>query len=511
MPLWQKADLDDVQNRAIDYLYEHDRALALCPTGAGKTVMAMTALQELMADGHIKRPLVFAPIRVAQLVWPYEGEDWEHLQDFDMVPMGGAPKNWHDDNILKESRLLWGQRLAATHAVDRMPEGTDRRRKMDAYESLVEQERVLNRRIRNRLALPARLHVTSYENLEWLLNLYKPGQLPFDALVFDEIGKLKNPKSPRSKLARKHTIKMPVTDPIWGLNATPAPEGHEDLYMQVAIVDGGKLWGRSFYRWRLKYFMPVDYRGYKWAPQPTAKEKIIEDLNTVSFKIDSADLPYKKNMRVTPVPVELPPDARELYDEMEASFGVSLEDTGDIVAFSEGAKAMKLRQITQGFIYDEDGKGHILHQEKEHALSDLLDAMNGEPVLIAYDFREDLEAIRRVFKNIPYLGAGVSDRQAKENVDLWNNRKLSAMAVHPYSASHGLNLQKGGSNVIWFYIPWPQEAYQQLNERVDRRGQTQACFAHMIAAKSSVEDRITVRLRGKGATQEEIIAAVKSI
>ncbi len=515
--LHKKEDLDDVQDRTIDYLYENCSALALCPTGAGKTVISMTALAELMADGFLKRPLVIAPLRVAQLVWPFEGSEWEHLQEFPIVSMAGAPGSWPADPNLHEllltSRTLYGRRVAAERGAANAKTDTKRREKTKQAEDLLKEETRVNKALR-RSTLPEVTHLTSYENIEWLFNVYKPGSLPFDALVFDEIGKLKNPKSPRAKLVRKHTAAMVKGDDdrvVWGLNATPAPEGLKDLFMQVTIVDGGKLWGRSFYRWQNRFFYRADYQGYVWAPHVGAKEEILSDLNTVAFKIDSKDLPYQKQIRFNPIRVELPADAREMYTEMAAQFRVDVDEEEDIVALSEAAKSMKLRQITQGFIYDEDGHGHVLHREKQHALADLIESMNGEPLLVAYDFIEDLKMIREIYKGLRHLGSGTTAREAAEAVDLWNERKLPVFAVHPFSAGHGLNIQYGGSNICWYYTPWPLEAFQQTNERLDRRGQEQACFGHMISVRDTVEDRIAAVLQDKDAEQKDIIEAVRSI
>lgn len=517
MRIHKKADLDPAQVRATTFLYERDHALALCPTGSGKTVICMTALHEMIRDGHLKHPLIFAPLRVAQLVWPFEGAQWEHLQDFPLVNMAGAPASWPADpqllELFRESRTLYGQRVSA----ERLARSTDdpevEAEKTEQAAELLKEERRVNKRLRAS-ELPKAAHLTSYENIEWLFNLYAPGKLPFDGIAFDEIGKLKNPTSPRAKLVKKHVVAAVKANPnylLWGLNATPAPEGHKDLYMQVTLVDGGRLWGKSFYKWRERRFYPTDYNGYNWALQMGAAESIERDLNTLAIKISSDDLPYTKQIRFNQIPVELPPKAREVYREMEREFVVDVGAAEDIVALNEAAKSMKLRQICQGFLYDDEGECHILHQEKQHAFADLLDSMNGEPLLVAYDFREDLEALRRVYKGLKHLGYGTSAKAAHNYVNMWNDRQLPVLALHTYSVSHGLNLQYGGSNLAWFYIPWPLESFTQTNERVDRRGQTRQCFGHMIAARNTIEDRIAVRLQEKNLVQQDVLNAIRNV
>jgi hypothetical protein len=326
--------------------------------------------------------------------------------------------------------------------------------------------------------------------------------------VFDEVGKLKNPKSPRYKAVRKHTkaAKMVV-----GLNATPAPEGFADLFTQVQIVDGGALWGKSFYDWRKKFFAPTDYLGFDWRLQLGAAPLLLKDLNTLAFRVDEADLSYQSSMAHTRIGVDLPEKARRAYVEMEKVMAVEVSAEQSIVAMSAAAASMKLRQIANGFIYDEDGKAVVLHTEKADALSNLLDDMGREPLLIAYEFGEDLEAIRRVWKNIPYLGQGVSSAVAAENVDKWNRRQFPAMALHKASAGHGINLQAGGSHVCWYALPWDLEGWIQLNGRVDRQGQTRACYSHALLARDTIDERVWEVLAQKDADQRAIIAAIRKL
>lgn len=504
------SDLHEYQQRAIDYLFENDSALALLPVGAGKSAIGWTTAVELMDASHIKCPIIFAPLRVAQLTWPSEREEWEHLANQPIVEWGGEPAGWAP-SLWRDSRLLWGSRNALESRLPGIVDTIKRRELEDRISDLVSEERRVNKALRK--AVPPRaLHVTSYENLTWWCELYTPGESPFDYVNFDEIGKLKNPKSPRYKAIRKHTREMPI---VHGMNATPAPEGFEDLFAQVQIVDGGNLWGKSFYGWRQKYFTPIDYHGHTWRMQLGAKDILMRDLNTIAFKVDEADLSYAKTMQHSQIHVDMPPKARDAYKEMEKTLAVSLGDGSmdglDIVALSAASASMKLRQITSGFIYDEEGKVHRLHDEKQHALSDLIDSMGKEPLLVAYEFSEDLEAIRRVWKKLPYLGAGVTAVQAKENIERWNKRELPVMAIHWASGGHGLNLQHGGSHLCWYNAPWTLEGYQQLNGRLDRQGQTRACFGHHIVVRNSMDERVSDALMLKDVEQQDIIRAIRRL
>lgn len=521
----KKSDLHGYQQDAIDYLFGHNDALALLPVGAGKSVIGWTAAQELMLDGHVKRPLVFAPMRVAQIVWPGERFEWEHLQHEPIVAWGGEPAAW-EDSIWKTSRQLWGRRTSLESRLPGIPARVRAKLADKANPNIVNnainaavekaetelaavvsEERRVNKQVR-RTEPPKALHVTSYENLLWLCELYEPGQSPFDLWIFDEIGKLKNPKSPRYKAVRKHTRDVPI---VWGLNATPAPEGFEDLFSQVQIVTGPKLWGGSFHKWRQKYFAPADYMGYEWRLQIGARELLLADLNKVGFKVDEAQLSYQKTMEHSQIAVDLPLAARTAYEKMEKEMMLTLPEQPSIVAMSAAAVSMKLRQITQGFIYDEDGKARIIHTEKQDALSDLIDSMGREPLLVAYEFTEDLEAIRKVWKNLPYLGQGISSAKAAQHVTDWNDRKLPVLALHKASAGHGLNLQAGGSHICWFALPWDLEGWLQTNGRIDRQGQTRACYSHSIVANGTIDKRVWEALVRKDVEQNDIIRSIRNV
>lgn len=480
--------------------------MALCPVGSGKTAITWTAIAELMDEGHVKRPIIFAPMRVAQLVWGPERGQWAHLKGRPVVEWGGEPAAW-TDSLWKTSRQLWGSRQ---YFESRLPKIVDvrKRREMDAkLAEVASEERRVNKEIRRTIP-PEAVHVTSYENLLWWCELYEPGKSPFDMFVFDEIGKLKNPKSPRYKAIRKHTKDAKL---VVGLNATPAPEGLLDLYSQVTVIDGGKLFGKSFYKWRDKYFVPTDYMAFNFRPQLGAKELIMRDLNTIAFRVDEADLAYHQTMQHSQIEVDLPPKARAAYDEMEKRMAIELDGRDDLVAMSAAASSMKLRQITSGFIYDEDGKPIVLHEEKLNALSDLIDSMEREPLLVSYEFGYELEMIRKLWKGVRYLGHGVSAATAKETVDLWNQRKLPVMGIHWASAGHGVNLQAGGSHLASLSRPWSLEGWMQMCGRIDRQGQTRACYGHGIVARNSTDQRVWEALTMKDAEQQDVIKAIRRI
>lgn len=494
------------QQNAIDWIFDHDRSMALCPVGSGKTAITWTAIAELMDAGHIERPIVFAPLRVAQLVWAQERDQWTHLKGRPVVLWGGEPDGW-EDSLWRDSRLTWGTRRYLESRIAKVVDVRQRRDLEARLEKAVRLEREINKKLR-RTTPPKVVHVTSYENVLWWCELYAPGDSPFDMIVYDEVGKLKNPKSPRFKALKKHAKDAKI---VVGLNATPAPEGLLDLYAQVTVVDGGKLFGKSFYAWRDKFFVPADYMSYNFRPQLGARDLILKDLNTLAFKVDEADLAYHRTMTHSQIEVELPPKARAAYLDMERQMAIELNGREDLVAMSAAASSMKLRQITSGFVYDEAGKPITLHEEKMHALADLIDDMAREPLLVSYEFAEELEMIRRVWKGVKYLGQGVSAAAAQDNVSQWNNRKLPVLAIHWASAGHGLNLQAGGSHIAHLSLPWSLEGFQQMCGRIDRQGQTRMCYGHSITARNSMDQRVWEALTAKDVEQSDVIAAIRKI
>lgn len=536
--------IDAYQHAATDALYNNDEQLALLETGSGKTMIAMTAGEELRKEGVVHAPLVFAPLRVAQLTWPNERHEWEHLKDVPMVLWGGAPEDWAP-SLWRDSRVLWGQRTALEQKLPTLPtrvrakllreaqkldpamtddklnpnlvRDTIDAEKLAAKERLKEltaEERRVNKAVRAAVP-PSAWHITSMENIEWLCDLYEPGESPFDLWLVDESGKVaRNPRSPRYKALRKH---MPKAKIRWAMNATPAPEGAEDLFGQVQIVDGGRTWGKSFDKWRRQYFVPADYMGYTWRLQIGAFPILMADLNKLAFRVPAEALAYQKNIRHSQIEVELPPKARAAYNDMEKRMAVELdgEDDIEVVAMSEATATSKLRQITQGYLYETDEKGrrivHHMHDEKTNALAELIDSMGREPLIVAYQYDEDLENIRKIWKAVPWLGQGTTAAQAAEYVDRWNKRELPVFAMHANSASHGLNLQYGGHHICHLALPWGFDPYKQLNERLDRRGQTHAVFGHHIVARNSKDQDVSNALLEKDANQQKIIAAIRKI
>ena len=447
------------QDRAVTRFYEYPESIAVMPMGSGKTVVALSALNELFRDGALRRALIVAPLRVATIVWPDELNKWRAVLPYIFM------------QVIKGNAQ---QRLNAM--TDQFPN----------------------------------VHVINYENLPWFMEK-KPKWFHPDVVIFDEITRLKNPKSKRAKAIYKWLEGIPA---VWGLTGTIATHGHKDLFMPAKLVTRSKLWGKSFYAWQQQHFEKHAFKEYEWNLKD-GHDKIIEDeFATIAFTVDENDMPELPEMIIDPIWIELPPLAVAKYRDMQRDY--MLEDKRTIVAANAGAMTMKLRQIAQGFIYSQDDLkktvAYMIHDAKLEALKELVANMNGKPLLVAYDFQEDLQRITQTFK-CPYIGAGIDEKQSKLLVDRWNGGKLPVLAVHPASAGHGLNMQAGGNHVCWYGLIWSLEYFQQLVARLRRQGQkANKVWNHIIMARNVTidQDQLAVVL-GYKTVQEAATDALTKI
>lgn len=438
----------DYQKYAIDYIESHPVAAVLLDMGLGKTVSTLTALNDLMYDRfEIHKVLVIAPLRVALNTWPDEVQKWDHLKHLRMSVAVGNAKT----------------RMKA-------------------------------------LKTPADIYVINRENLEWLV---EESGMPFDydAIVIDELSSFKNHKSKRF---RSLIRVRPLVQRIIGLTGTPAGNGLMDLWAEFRVLDMGKRLGRFITRYREQYFLPDKTNGmavYSYKLRPGAEKQIykaIEDI-TISMKCcDHLDMP-EKVMLVTPAIMNS--DEMETYDILKKDLVMQLPE-GKVTAANAAALCGKLCQMANGAVYKDDGKVQVFHDRKIEVLQDLIEAANGSPVLIAYTFRHDLARIQKLCR--------AKEIRTTKDIDLWNAGGIPVGIIHPASAGHGLNLQKGGHILIWFGLPWSLELYQQTNARLWRQGQKDSVTVYHIVTKYTIDDKILKVLQGKDKRQESLIEAVKA-
>jgi SNF2 family DNA or RNA helicase len=440
----------DYQKYAIDYIESHPVAAVLLDMGLGKTVISLTAIFDLLFDSfEVHRILVIAPLRVARDTWPAEIRKWEHLSGLTYaVAVGNARE--------RKAALLQGADVT-----------------------------IINR-----------------ENLGWLID---DSGIPFayDMVVLDELSSFKNHKSKRFRALMKI---RPNVKRIIGLTGTPSSNGLMDLWAEFKVLDKGERLGRFITQYRNQYFMPDKRNGeivYSYKPLPHAEDSIYRRIGDITISMKSTDHLKMPELVSLQYEVQLSVDERKRYEALKQDLVLNLHGD-EITAANAATLTGKLSQLANGAIYSDDGKIIEFHDRKLDALEDIIEAANGKPLLVAYWFRHDLERIRRRF-NV---------REIKTSADIadWNAGNIPVAVIHPASAGHGLNLQAGGSTLVWFGLTWSLELYQQTNARLWRQGQESrtVVIQHIIAA-NTIDGQILDALKRKDKTQAALIAAVKAV
>lgn len=324
-----------------------------------------------------------------------------------------------------------------------------------------------------------------------------------NGLVIDELSKYRNPTGFWNKTLRKAPF-----DVRSGGTGTPAPNGYTALYGMCHSVGLGHLVGRNYDKWLRRYFYPTDYNQYDWAPLHGALEEIAATIKPYTYIIDEGAVDLPKVMKV-PLEVELPADLREKYNEMRAT---SLLSDEEIVAANAGVARTKLRQIASGFIYDNRGDPVALGNWRLDVLADLVDEMNGQPLIIAYEFKEQRAMMAKRWPNMRFMGGGTSEKYDTETIDLWSRGRCSLLGMHPASAGHGLNdLDLGGSCVAWWQPPDDLELFDQLMGRLTRRGQTaERVRAYMVVASNTIDGAVYDRLGEKSIVEQGLWNALRA-
>ena len=401
----------------------------------------------------VRRVLVIAPVRVAKFSWPDEIRKWDHLSDLTFAVAVGTPK----------------QRMAALEA------GAD-------------------------------ITIINRENVQWLID--KSGyNFDFDMVVIDELSSFKNHQAKRFRALLKV---RPFIKRIVGLTGTHAANGLMDLWAEFRLLDMGQRLGKFIGRFRLKYFEPERYNGpvvYTYRPLPGAEEAIYDAISDITISMKAEDHIQMPELIETEYPVWMEPDEQEQYKELSEKFILDLPEK-DITAANAGVLCGKLSQMANGAIYDENGEYYHIHDEKLAALEDIIESANGKPLMIAYWFRSDRE---RIEERLNAVGLQYERLEKDDAIRRWNEGKISIGLIHPASAGHGLNLQSGGSTIVWFGLTWSLENYQQTVARLWRQGQTDKTVVVMhIVTKETVDETILDALRAKDMTQRKLIDAVKA-
>lgn len=408
----------------------------------------MTALFDLILDMFlIRKVLVIAPLRVARDTWPSEIKKWDHLE-----------------------RLIYSVAV-----------GSEAERKAALMQT-------------------ADVYIINRENVDWLVN--KSGiPFDFDMVVIDELSSFKSYQAKRFKSLLKV---RPKVKRIVGLTGTPSSNGLMDLWAEFRVLDLGERLGRYITHYRNAFFRPDKRNGeviFSYKPLPGAERQIYDRIADITISMKSCDYLKLPECVINEVPVVMDEKEMAVYDKFREDMVAKIKDT-EIDAANAAVLSGKLLQMANGAVYDEEKNSILIHDRKLDALEDLIEGANGKPVLIAYWYQHDAERIKARFP--------VREIKTSKDIEDWNAGKISAAIIHPASAGHGLNLQSGGSTLIWFGLTWSLELYQQTNARLHRQGQTDTVVIHHIIAIGTIDEQVMTALRKKEKTQDALIDAVRA-
>ena len=417
----------------------------------GKTAITLTAVSDLIYNRfQVRRCLIIAPKKVAEATWNMEAEKWEHLKH------------------LRFSKIL----------------GTRQQR------------------IRAACAA-ADIYIVNRENVVWLVDYFR-NDWPFDMVVIDESSSFKNSRAKRFKAL---TWIRPHVSRLIELTGTPAPNGLQDLWAQLFLLDGGQRLGRTVTGFRERYFSTNTHGGHftTYEAKADAQESIQQKIGDICVSMKSEDYLQLPDLVYDVVPVQLDPKAAKAYAEMEREMLLQI-DEAVIDAGSAAALSNKLLQLCNGAVYDAEGRVIPLHDCKLEAFTELIEQLNGQPALVFYNFQHDRDRLMMLCAKLKLRARLL---KTPEDAAAWNRRELDILLAHPASAAYGLNLQQGGNHVIWFGLNWSLELFQQANKRLHRQGQTAAVIVHELVVTESRDMDVIAALEDKDATQNALIESLK--
>ena len=436
------------QTYATNFILEHPEAAVFLDMGLGKSVITLTAIRELCLNRfEVGKVLVIAPLRVARDTWSTEIHKWDHLKGLTYSIVIGT---------------------------------------VDERKSALKKK--------------AHIYLINRENVSWLIE--ESGfPFDFDMVVIDELSSF---KSYQAKRFRSLLKVRPKIKRIVGLTGTPSSNGLMDLWAEFRVLDLGKRLGRFITHYRNTYFQPDKRNGmviYSYKPLPGAEDAIYEQISDMTISMKAVDHLNMPECVFNEVSVSLSKEERSKYDTLRDDLILSIGES-EIDAANAASLSNKLSQMANGAVYGSDQSVIKIHDHKLDALEDLIESANGKPVLVAYWFKHDLERIKARFK--------VREIKTSKDITDWNDGKIPVAVIHPASAGHGLNLQAGGSTLIWFGLTWSLELYQQTNARLWRQGQKSATVViHHIVTEDTIDELILKALHKKEKSQNALIDAVR--
>ena len=440
----------DYQAKATQFVLDHPECGLLLDMGLGKSVITLTAIQELIDECEISRVLVVAPKKVAETTWTTEAAKWNHLQGMTVAKVMGTEKQ---------------RKIALSQKAD--------------------------------------IYVIGRDNFVWLVGLYG-GQLPFDVLVIDELTSFKNSKSQRFKAMR---IARPSVKRVIGLTGTPAPNGLIDLWGQMYCIDMGQRLGRSVAKYRETYFETHRWNNIvvRCDVKKGCEEVIRNRIADICLSMQAKDYLQLPDLLLHTVSVELSPATMSAYNKFEREKVLEFKqdhegEPANILANSAAGLMNKLAQFANGAVYDDERNVHEIHSEKVDKLAEIVEAANGSSVLVFYQFKHD---IPRVIKKLK--GYRVEVYEGEKQLLDWNAGKIDVLLAHPASTAYGLNMQQGGHYIVWFGTGWDLELFQQANARLHRQGQQHPVTVYKLIGAHTVDERASASLENKKVKQQSLL------
>lgn len=440
------------QEHAINKIIDNKKYGLFLDMGLGKTVSTLTAIEELKYNYlEVEKVLVIAPLRIARDTWAQEVEKWGHLSNLDVSLVLGTPK----------------QRTEA-----------------------------LNK--------DADIYVINVDNTKWICEQFKH-DWKFDMVVIDELSTFKSQSSQRFKILKKMS---PLFKRFVGLTGTPSPKSLMDIWSQIYLIDNGERLGKTFTKFRQKFFHPthqIQPHVFNWELNEGAKDDIYKRISDITVSMESKDY-LKLPERIDSFrEVKLSKKERDLYNQLERDMviEIDIENEEDIVALNSASLKNKLLQLSNGAVYTEDGTYKVVHDKKLEMLDEIIEEAQGKPILLFYNFKHDKERILERYKIAETM-------DSPDYMERWNNGDIKLLIAHPASAGHGLNLQHGGSIMVWFGLTWNLEHYEQANARLYRQGQKETTIIHHIMTEDTVDQDVLKVLKDKKFNQTDLMNAVKA-
>ena len=447
------------QRHCINKILETKKLGLFLDMGLGKTVTTLTAVKELKYNRfQVCKVLVIAPKKVAEGTWTKEAAKWDHTK------------------MLRVSPVLGSQ---------------------------AKRIRALN--------TPADLYVINRENVCWLVDYYR-NAWPFDMVVIDESSGFKSHKSHSAKRFKALAGISSRISRMVELTGTPSPNGLADLWSQVYLLDGGERLGKRYSQFRERYFQP-DKRGadgmvYSYEAKPGTEESILAKISDICISMKAEDYLELPDLTYHEIPVELDKKSWKAYQDLERKMILELPEDDELISVtSAAALSNKLLQLANGAVYDEDRQVHEVHDCKIEAFLELVESLQGKPVLVFYNYQHDRE---RILKALAKSGLGIRELKTTQDEDDWNAGRIDILLTHPASSAYGLNLQQGGNHVIWFGLTWNYELYTQANKRLHRQGQVNKVIIHHLVSTGTRDEDVMAALRRKDDVQNWVMESLKA-